>query len=162
MKLEKLIFKISLGILLLVLSTGNLMAQDYKTAVGLRGGAGLGITVKHFINEKAALEGIVNSRWDGFNITGLYEVHVNAFNTTGLNWYYGGGAHIGFWDGNNVPWINDVDSYTIIGIDFIGGLEYRMEDFPLVVSVDWKPAINFSGYTGFWGDNGAFSVRYCF
>lgn len=60
-------------------------AQDYNTGIGLRGGFTNGLTVKHFISEKAALEGILASRWSGFEITGLYEIHNRAFDTDRLN-----------------------------------------------------------------------------
>ena len=50
-------------------------SQDYKTGVGLRGGLSNGLTVKHFISEKSAIEGLLSTRWRGFDITGLYEIH---------------------------------------------------------------------------------------
>ena len=71
-------------------------AQDYTTGIGIRGGYFNGLTVKHFVSDQAALEGIFTSRWRGFQVTGLYEIHNQAFNTPRLNWYYGFGAHIGF------------------------------------------------------------------
>jgi len=46
-------------------------AQDYNTGIGLRGGWGTGLTIKHFLNGKAAVEGILDSRWHGFSVTGL-------------------------------------------------------------------------------------------
>lgn len=137
-------------------------AQDYKTGIGLRGGWFNGITVKHFIGENKALEGIFSTRWRGFNITGLYEVHHTAFDVDGLNWYYGGGGHIGFWDGRNVKWATGTNAYTVIGIDGILGLEYNFKEIPINLSVDWKPAFNIIGHSGFWGDGGAFSIRYIF
>ena len=79
-----------------------------------------------------------------------------------LNWYYGGGAHIGFWNGNNVKWGTAGTSYTVIGIDGILGIEYSFSEAPINIGIDWKPAINIIGYTGFWGDGGALSIRYIF
>ena len=72
-------------------------AQDYNTGIGLRAGFYNGLTVKHFISQKIALEGLLSSRWRGFEITGLYEIHNQAFNTDRLNWYIGFGGHVGFW-----------------------------------------------------------------
>ncbi len=138
-------------------------AQDYNTGIGLRLGFFSGVTVKHFVGTNTALEGILSSRWRGFNITGLYEWHhFDAFNADRLNFYYGFGAHLGFWNGDYVYWGDRADSYMVLGIDGILGLEYNFEDAPINLSVDWKPAINFLGYTGFWGDGGALSVRYIF
>jgi len=137
-------------------------AQDYNTGIGLRGGLSNGLTIKHFLGEKTAIEGILSSRWKGFNITGLYEIHKQAFDTERLNWYYGVGGHVGFWNGNDVDWVNDNDDYTVIGIDGILGLEYNFKEIPINLSVDWKPAMNIIGYSGFWGDGGALSIRYIF
>lgn len=41
----------------------QLSAQEYKTGIGLRGGWIGGLTVKHFIKEGKALEGIFSSGW---------------------------------------------------------------------------------------------------
>lgn len=92
--MKKLLF-----VLLIALFLGfESKAQDYNTGIGLRGGLSNGLTVKHFIGNKTAIEGIFDSRWHGFSLTGLYEIHNQAFNTERLNWYYGVGGHIGFWD----------------------------------------------------------------
>ena len=137
-------------------------AQDYSTGIGVRGGFSNGLTVKHFISDNAALEGLLSTRWQGFHITGLYEIHAQAFHTPRLNWYYGFGGHIGFWDGYaKHPWFKE-GTYTILGIDGIIGIEYNIEPIPFNISLDWKPGFNIFGYTGFWGDELAFSVRFIF
>ncbi|MFA9390653.1 MAG: hypothetical protein ACERKD_12645 [Prolixibacteraceae bacterium] len=145
-----------------VLITSVGFAQNYSTSAGLRGGLSNGLTIKHFIGDNTAVEGLLSSRWKGFDLTGLYEIHNEAFDVEGLQWYYGGGAHIGFWNGKNVGWANDTENYSVIGIDGILGLEYTFSEFPLNVSVDWKPAFNIIGQTGLWGDGGALSLRYIF
>jgi len=137
-------------------------AQDYNTGIGLRGGWGTGLTVKHFLGDKAAVEGILDSRWRGFSLTGLYEIHNTAFDIDRLNWYYGFGGHIGFWNGKNVGWADDNNNYTVIGIDGILGIEYNFDFIPINLSIDWKPALNLAGSSGFWGDGGAISIRYIF
>jgi hypothetical protein len=134
-------------------------AQDYENAVGIRAGLSNGITFKHFISTNDAVEGILSTRWGGFNITGLYEIHTTAFETDGLYFYYGGGAHLGSY---NNTWFNDTVNHTVIGVDGIIGLEYIVKQVPLNVSLDWKPGMNLIGYTGFWGDELALSVRYMF
>ena len=147
--------------LLIISSISFTYSQGYNTGVGVRVGFSNGLTVKHFINKKAAIEGVLSTRWKGFNITGLYEVH----NNTGLyqlNWYYGTGAHIGFWNGKNVKWANDNNDYIVIGIDGVIGLEYIFDNIPFNVSLDWKPTMNLIGHSEFWGDNGAISLRYIF
>ncbi len=157
--MKKLIFALTL-----FLSTAVAVnAHDYNTGIGVRGGLSNGLTVKHFIGNDTAIEGILTSRWRGFNITGLYEIHAPAFNAPRLHWYYGFGGHIGFWDGyDNHPWFDDNDQYTVVGIDGILGLEYNIEPIPFNISLDWKPGINLIGYRGFWADEVALSVRFIF
>ena len=139
-------------------------AQDYKTGIGLRGGFDYGLTIKHFTAEKSAFEFLLASRWRGFEITGLYEIHNQAFNAERLKWYFGFGGHIGFWNGNYTHdyWGNPGTNYTVVGIDGILGLEYSFKEVPINIGLDWKPAFNFVGYSGFWADEGAISIRYIF
>ncbi len=139
-------------------------AQDYNTGIGLRGGFSKGLTIKHFVSSKSAFEFIISSRWDGLAITGLYEIHNRAFDADRLNLYYGFGGHVGFWDGDDTRdyWGTEGESYTVIGVDGILGLEYNFAEIPFNLSIDWKPAFNFYGYSGIWADGGALSVRYIF
>ncbi|MDO9341554.1 MAG: hypothetical protein Q7T72_13650 [Bacteroidales bacterium] len=139
-------------------------AQDYKTGIGLRVGPYNGLTVKHFMGEKPAFELILATRWSGFVITGLYEIHNQAFNTERLKWYYGFGGHIGFWNGDYTHnyWGKVGTPYTVVGIDGILGLEYSFTEVPINIGVDWKPAINIVGYNNYWYDGGALSIRYIF
>lgn len=156
--MKKFILAFSISILSIFAAN----AQSYDTGVGIRGGLFNGITGKHFISENAAVEGILSTRWRSFNITGLYEIHNFAFDTPGLYWFYGGGAHIGFGDGDHHPRIDTIDNYSYFGIDGIIGMEYVIADVPLTIGIDWKPVINLVGYSDFWGDSGALSVRYIF
>jgi hypothetical protein len=135
---------------------------DYKTAVGARAGFSQGITVKHFIGRTSAVEGIVSFRYRGFVATALYEIHANAFDVSHLHWYYGVGGHVGFWDYyDGHPWYDDDDgAKTAIGIDGILGIEYNIQEIPINVSLDWKPAINIIGFSNAIWDGGALSVRY--
>ncbi|TAL69619.1 MAG: hypothetical protein EPN88_06535 [Bacteroidetes bacterium] len=134
-------------------------AQEYKTGVGLRGGLSQGLTIKHFVGEKAAFEGLLSTRWSGFDITGLYEIHNRAFEVEHLNWYYGFGAHIGSYSGSKVPWGT---SGAVLGIDGILGIEYSFSEAPINIGLDWKPSLNLVGNSDFWGDGGALSIRYIF
>lgn len=156
--------RITLSMLLFVLAVGagSLKAQ-YKTAVGIRGAWGPGITVKHHLTSERAVEAILSARRRGVIVTGLYEVHFPALGVTNLRWYLGGGGHIGFWSLKNtdISWL-DTDGGIVIGADGIGGLEYTLENIPLNFSLDWKPGFNLVGHNGFWLDDGALSIRYAF
>lgn len=152
---------------LTLLMSGLAMAQsNYRTALGLRLNGGAGVTVRHFINSKSSLEGILYTRWGGVNLTGLYAVNFPVFNEPGFNFYVGGGGHIGVWDRDNNPWWDDDKRYNdnrlVVGLDGQIGLEYTFSPIPLNLSIDWKPAVNFIGVSNFWGSDLALSVRYAF
>jgi len=149
-----------LAIVLALNITAN--SQDYRTAVGLRAGVPYGLTVKHFMNETNAFEGILASRWGGFSITGLYENEHWTGEYPGLNWFWGFGGHIGFWDAGNNPRVNATYTGSVIGVDGILGLEYTFDEIPLNLSFDILPTINLIGYSGWGGINSAISIRYVF
>lgn len=152
--------RILLTIILFISMLPFLQAQEYSTGIGLRSGFANGVTLKHFQSSDVAIEGILTTRWHGFMVTGLLEFH-NDLDPSGLSWFYGFGGHVGFFGGyNDHPWFDDDKDYTVIGIDGILGLEYVFEAVPISLSLDWKPAINLNGNSGFWGDDGAFSIRY--
>jgi hypothetical protein len=154
--------KIVITSLFLIYFISSGYAQDYRTGIGLRGGFANGLTIKHFMGGTTAFEGIIASRWKGLELTGLFEFHNQAFQTERLKWYIGFGGHVGFWDGNNTRWGIEDKSYTVVGIDGILGLEYNFAEIPFNIGIDWKPAYNFVGYSGFWADGGALSIRYIF
>jgi len=158
--MKKIILTITVALSVIILAN----AQDYSTGIGLRGGFFNGITVKHFIGDNTALEGILSTRWSGFEITGLYEIHNQAFDVDRLNWYYGFGAHVGLYDGDKTysSWGNEGETYTVIGVDGIIGMEYNFTEVPINISIDWKPTLNLIGFTGFWADGIALSIRYIF
>jgi hypothetical protein len=153
--------KVFLTIMTLTMIAAMASAQEYKTGIGVRAGFSSGLTIKHFLSRNAAFEGLLTTRWQGFDITGLYEIHNQAFDVKQLSWYYGGGAHLGFYNGTYVSWGHNGTAYTILGIDGVLGLEYTFIELPINIGIDWKPALNLIGYVGFWSE-GAFSVRYVF
>ncbi|HLP73142.1 MAG TPA: hypothetical protein VK155_09585 [Bacteroidales bacterium] len=156
--------KIILATIVVFIIAVSASAQDYKTGIGLRAGYPAGLTVKHFLNRTAALEGLLSTRWGGFVVTGLFEAHKPLADVDRLHWFYGFGAHVGFWNGhyNYNYWGEPGTAYTLVGIDGILGLEYNFKEIPVNIGLDWKPAFNLTGYQGFWGDNGALSIRYIF
>ncbi|MFH0842230.1 MAG: hypothetical protein V1903_06375 [Bacteroidota bacterium] len=143
-----------------VIFTPFASAQDYNNAIGLRGGLYNGITFKHFMGSKTAVEFLGATRWSGIEIAGLYEIHNNAFDVDRLNWYFGFGAHVGFYNGDNNTYDDPAGSYMVLGADGILGIEYNFTELPVNISLDWKPAFNFIGYSRFWPDGGALSIRY--
>ena len=149
-----------IGVFLLISFTSK--AQDeYVNAIGLRGGLFNGVTFKHFVTPSTAIEGMLTSRWSGYQITGLMEHHRDIRELDGFRWFYGYGAHIGFYEGHYVTWGNN-NNYMVVGIDGIIGIEYLIPNIPISLSLDWKPYFNFMGYSGFAGDDGALGIRYTF
>lgn len=147
-----------------------LLAQNYKTGIGLRGGYVYGLTVKHFVDSKSAVEGIVSPRWNGVLITGLYEKHTTAFQVRQLQFYGGIGAHVGLWnfhdhDHDHHPWFDEDDHHhddhhSVVGADLILGLEYSFREIPFAVGIDWKPGLNLIGHQGIWAGDVAFNLRF--
>lgn len=150
----------------------------YGTGFGLRGGWESGFTIKHFIKEKRAIEGILSRGWGygGARITGLYEIHKPFPGVPNLDWFFGFGAHVGFFDGRYYGYYGHYnggyydkhgnwhpngyrDYYFSLGIDGIIGLEYQIEEIPITLGFDLKPYFDIFGRGNHFGD-GAFSIRY--
>lgn len=144
------------GIILLL--TGYAFSQNYQTSAGIRLGAFPGITLKHFIKEGHAIEGVVSTRWESLLIAGKYEIHKPLAEVPDLYWYIGGGGHIGMWEPH---WDNDATG-PVLGASFILGLEYVFPTVPFTISLDWNPAVNIIGPDPVWFDNAALSFRYRF
>ncbi|WKK74990.1 hypothetical protein QYS49_25585 [Marivirga salinae] len=147
-----------------LMGSTSIFAQDYKTAIGVRGGFPTAITVKHFISKTDALEGLVSGYRGGFEFTGLYQKHANAFDVPYLNWYYGAGAHIGVFDETIVRpnyYFDGRGRGFTVGVDGILGLEYTLTEIPFVIGIDMKPTFDFAPEPGLWFGGGV-SFRFYF
>ena len=169
---------------------GGSSNSGYSTGIGLRGGGySSGLTIKHFLSGKngVAIEGLVTTEYKarGARLTILGEKHIGIPDAKGLQFYYGAGFHAGayqgryyfaddryyykgrdgdvyFVKGNKYGYYYDESTYIAFGADLILGLEYKLQDLPFVVGVDYKPFFEvFHGYTGFYND-AAVSLRYTF
>jgi hypothetical protein len=130
-------------------------AQSYITAAGIRLGPNSaavtsGFTVKHFLNEKVAVEGILGIN-DGVGICGLYEFHFPIETVTNLQWFAGPGAYLAF-----------RNSSTSFGAAGVIGLDYRFEEVPINLSLDWKPELNLISNVAFESSGIGLSIRYAF
>lgn len=149
------------SILILFLFSSSAKAQDnigsheYKTALGVKFYPGA-VSLKHFIKPKAALEGLGYFWNRGFRVTGLYEFHNDINGVEGLKWYVGPGAHVGFYNSKH-------GGGSSFGVDGVIGLDYKIREAPINLSVDWQPSIEFNGaYDGFSGNWGGLAIRYVF
>jgi len=154
--------KTILFLLLITLFSSISNGQDYKTSLGLRAGIPYGLTVKHFLSKTNALEGMLASSYGGLVVTGLYENEHWTGEYPGLNWFWGFGAHAGFWDAGRNPNVDATYVGSVLGLDAIAGIEYTFDDFPINLSLDLLPTLNIIGDTGWGGINGALSIRYVF
>ncbi|HTD40006.1 MAG TPA: hypothetical protein VK671_05260 [Mucilaginibacter sp.] len=146
-------FLLALGAFLFIGNSSK--AQDYKPnyqfALGLKfGGYENGISGKYFLDNTTSLEGLIGFRSHGLVFTGLYELNVQAFNTEGLRFYYGFGAHVGAvgagvykrFGGNN-EYFNS--SQVLLGADGVVGLEYVIPNSPIAISLDLNPRLELAG-----------------
>ncbi len=130
-------------------------SSSYKNALGVKVLDGGGITFKHFVSGNNALE-FIGFFWNrGTRITGLYEIHGPISGATGLKWYIGPGAHIGFYN-------TKYGDASFIGLDGVLGLDYKFKGAPINMSIDWQPSFEFGDNRGFVGSWGGFAVRYTF
>jgi len=129
-------------------------STDYRTALGVKIWDGGGISLKHFFDKNAG-ELIGYFWYRGVRFTGLYEIHFDIAGAPGLKWYVGPGAHVGFYN----------DKYgggAVAGIDGVLGLDYKINNAPINLSLDWQPSLEFGNGTGFWGGWGGLGIRYTF
>jgi hypothetical protein len=159
-QMKKKILSVAVVLLLLagsVNAQSNVGSNDYTTALGVKFYPG-GITLKHFLNDKAALEAIGYFYRHGTRITALYEFHFDIPNAAGLRWYVGPGAHLGFYN-------NEAGGGSVFGVDGVIGLDYKFREAPINLSLDWQPSFEFGGrnsFDGFSGSWGGLGIRYVF
>jgi len=152
--------------------------------LGLRLGPSYGLSYKSFLSEKLAVEALFSSRYYGRNygyytgngkkpkywanasgpgatLTALLEYHLPFPDVKELQWYIGGGIHIGSWKGyTDHPYYPEDRNYFTMGVDFIIGMEYQFTEVPIVLALDFKPAFDFVGATRSWADEAALSIRF--
>jgi len=142
-------------------SNNSSTSDTYENAVGIKFYPGA-ITFKHFIADDKALEGLAYIGSDGIRITGLYEFYGDISGVSGLKWYAGPGAHVGFWSNSWTSKYPDRNSSAAIGVDGVLGLDYKINTLPIDLSLDWQPSFNFIGYNYFEGGWGGLGIRYTF
>lgn len=127
-------------------------------ALGLRlgssGGFGTEISYQNALGENNRLEldlgWISEDNFDAFKLVGLYQWVWNI--EGGFNWYLGAGAGLGTRDfGDNEVFEDESEFFALIAGDV--GIEYNF-DFPLLVSLDFRPEIGLDDY----GDDVDFDI----
>lgn len=82
-------------------------------------------------------------------------------NTAGLQWYYGGGAYLGFVKTYNAT-KNINETNTNFGAQGVVGLDYKFVNLPLNLSLDWKPELNLVSDINFEPAAIGFTARFTF
>ncbi|MEY2836215.1 MAG: hypothetical protein RLZZ557_1877, partial [Bacteroidota bacterium] len=99
-------------------------SSEYSTAIGVKMYPG-SISLKKSLDGSNYLEGLAAFWNKGFRATLLYEVHNPLLNASGLRWYYGAGAHVGFYNSKYY------EGSSLIGIDGVLGIDYKVQGAPL-------------------------------
>ncbi|WP_298505148.1 hypothetical protein [uncultured Maribacter sp.] len=140
----------------------SLEAQEISDhALGLRlgdsDGFGAEISYQKLLSRTNRLEldlGFRDSRnYDAVKLAGLYQWVFPI--DQGFHWYYGAGGGLGSVDFGNIPNGSENDGIFIFAAGDIGA-EYNF-DFPLLLSLDFRPEIGIVGYKGF-SDNFDFDI----
>lgn len=136
-------------------------AQSYDNAIGGRFGAANGVTFKTSLGGNKMVDLIANFRSNSnnswFRVTGLYEIYNPINNAPGLNWYYGFGGSIG-----SVKYKPTNSSDLYLGVDGVLGLDYKFDNAPINISLDWKPTVALVPSTDFDASGVGLSVRFTF
>ena len=142
----------------LLVATFTVSAQDYNWAVGIRsyGISGAALTGKMNMGSNAIEAGISGAFNNGVGfaaVDAVYEWQEPVI-CEGFHLYYGAGAYVNLGTG-----------LFDLGAEAVVGLEYRIPiNFPLAVSLDYRPALNVIGNSGinpnFW--NFGLGLKYCF
>lgn len=152
----KRVIKRGFLVALLSLFSSGLFGQEYVRAVGVRLGTSVGASYKEFVKPTQAIEGILDldlfrEGTMALNLTGLYKFQYRLTND-GLSWFIGPGASAALL-------LGDVTAF-FMSLDGILGVEYKFQNAPIALSLDWNPKLILIRNAGFVPDNFALSVRF--
>lgn len=138
--------------------------QNYDSALGIRAGFPLSISYKNFVSGSNAIElyagwrGWPNRSW--FSVNGAYLVHHDLEGVKNLQWYYGAGVGIYFWN-FGPDYKGDTYANTTFSVQGYLGLDFTIDEAPLNFTLDWVPTLFFNGYNrGFGASYGSLGIRY--
>jgi len=162
MKLTRFITTISF---LLITYLANSQANTepytspYKKAIGIKLNPGA-ISYRSFYTRNKAAEGIGFVSLDGFQLTILNEKYTPFANAENLTWYIGYGGHFNLWS-ERYKLNNPAKKAGVsVGVDGMLGLDYKLKNTPLNLSVDIQPSFNFVGESYFELGWGGIGIRY--
>ena len=150
---------IIIALALSFLITSSVNAQETSSTTERRNALGIrissqdavinhSISYKYFFNPTTAVEGLFSFS-DPVAIGVLVEKH-KPFGPSGISWFAGGGAYVGFGGGRN------------FGVQGVVGLDFIAPTLPLNLSIDWKPELNITKQFSFEPAAVALSARFVF
>lgn len=146
---KKLAFFLATFVLSFCLVSTQVSAQ-YTNAIGVHVGSPAGVTYKHFMSDRTALEAIAGAYFGvngGASLTLLVEQHAELF-MPNLNLVYGLGGHVGV-----------ASSSLMLGADGIVGFEYTF-DAPINFMFNVKPTIGLQDRRFLFTMGGGLALRY--
>lgn len=138
----------------LMMCAGMTVHAQSKHQAGVRLGSydqvvSTGFTYRYHFNNGKAVEAMLNLR-ENIALGAMYEVFKPINAVPNLQWFYGGGAYVGF------------SGFDHFGIAGIAGVDYQFPAVPVNLSIDWKPELNFIEAVRFRASTVAVSVRFAF
>lgn len=136
--------KIILSALFIIALAAVSHSQDYRTALGVRLSSSNAyqnnsISFKQFITDKTAVEALFTFG-EPLALGALVEFH-KPLATQGLSWFYGVGGYLAFPKVQNTNTLK-YNTETNFGAQGAIGLDYKFNNIPLNLSLDWKPELN--------------------
>lgn len=159
-------------VFLFLLFSLPVQAQNYFSAVGIRGGYSSGFTFRQHLDPGLAYEGLLSFRKGGLQLTALRQyVQLAPFDfSEDFYFIYGFGGHVGFNYTDHYYFMFHEYTYSdkrfspLVGVDGYLGLEYHIPSIPMQVGIDVKPFFEFSIFEFFrivpW--DCAFTIKYIF
>lgn len=155
-------------ILAISVSTTTVKAQDYNASIGLSLGAPMGIDYKQFFSPRSAINATFGYTFKGNSLTigAVYQYHIPLIEN--LNLYAGAGVNFGgMYLGskyNKKLGNGDIIKYSarefLFGITPNIGIEYKFENAPIAIGLDYRPSVNFT--TASQWNQASLKVRYTF
>ena len=140
-------------------ATTEQYTSPYKKAIGFKLNPGA-ISYRSFYTRNKAVEGIGFISLDGFQLTILNEKFTPFANAENLTWYMGYGGHFNLWSEKYKLNNPSKSAGVAVGIDGMLGLDYKLKNTPINLSVDIQPAFNFVGASYFDLGWGGIGIRY--
>ena len=124
----------------------NLQAQQYRTAIGVKGDWSTlnydlaELSLKHFFTDRSALEANLGLGRRFIWLEGMY--HHNQTLKGDVDWYFGGGVDFGYWN-TNYDSRYDKSTHTGFwaGTTGVVGIEYTAGFIPINLALDVGPTI---------------------